>query len=809
MFKSFVNELVQYETIDVRVRSVEGDEVVLKVRPDEKIVNFKQEIWKAMGVKIQMKIGEAIFDVMTEYIQTTDLSYDAFGALPDEEQVKHLAKSGKFYQKFWDYYMILFDAHIVEDEATLIGLGMTNQDELALVPKVILGKRENLFLQLFIGVIRKKSEISVGVNTLYGQELGLPVVDKDKRYHSHQSQPGLEDQCLYELRLLETILMPTFEKIITGDRLELPETLPRFENIKTLLRMDYYKHSHHCLKDIHDMINNYMVNINIMVNFNDKTPEVAFEAEKRETIYYSVMELLNKFESSVTNTETRAFIYPTLYVGPSRTFTQYNYTVALPSVYLTRIASDTTVEVCHVRNLLCIFSIPGMLFLFQDLIESYKHHTGREDLEIGSLMYNGTEYLPYVLVGSVIHKKLQKHYFYFDHDIPDDARDIDDLINFIDGEAANTSSASGPASVPTPKIKKKRKRGRGSQQANTAPVRAREKSESISVSEDLPSASASGQDQSGPASSSGLGAGAELTSTERKEKINFKLEKSGTDQMKKIWQEFSESSLAQSKIFEVSREYDFDITEEEGGPHDMTLEKADYLDKLTNMIAAKAQAEWENKMKGFEKLQEENEEIQTKIREKEKEFEKHKESVTDMIDNQAKAMTNYIGVISKTEDDKCETVKEMTKLDQEIQDLEEKITKIKVDQRLLSSKCDQCDAQIEKMERKRKKLEKYMETEMNKVRLEGETITREIQELNDSLQTNIKATEDLARLDVNTNKAESSPSDASSGKNETTARMVDFLTKSIQEKESDLECPVCFETAEVPIYMCPEMHLIW
>ena len=348
MFKSFVNEVVQYETIDVKVRSVEGDEVVLKVRPDEKIVNFKQEIWKAMGIKIQMKIGEAIFDVMTEYIQTTDLSYDAFCALPEEEQVKHLAKSGKFYQKFWDYYMILFDAHIVEDEATLIGLGMTNQDELALLPKLILGRRENLFLQLFVGVHRKKPDIAVGVNNLFGQELGLPVVDKNKKYHCHQDDPAQEDQCAYELRLLETILMPTFDKIMTGDKVELPETLPRFENIKTLLRMNYYKHSHHCLKDIHDMINNYLVNINIMVNFNDKTEEVAFEAEKRETVYYSVMELLNKFESSMTNTDTKSYIYPTLYIGPSRTFTQYNYTVALPSLYLTRIASDTTVEVWSV-----------------------------------------------------------------------------------------------------------------------------------------------------------------------------------------------------------------------------------------------------------------------------------------------------------------------------------------------------------------------------------------------------------------------------------------------------------------------------
>ena len=33
-------------------------------------------------------------------------------------------------------------------------------------------------------------------------------------------------------------------------------------------------------------------------------------------------------------------------------------------------------------------------------------------------------------------------------------------------------------------------------------------------------------------------------------------------------------------------------------------------------------------------------------------------------------------------------------------------------------------------------------------------------------------------------------------------RMLDFLSKSIKEKEVDLECPVCMETAEVPIYMC-------
>ena len=38
--------------------------------------------------------------------------------------------------------------------------------------------------------------------------------------------------------------------------------------------------------------------------------------------------------------------------------------------------------------------------------------------------------------------------------------------------------------------------------------------------------------------------------------------------------------------------------------------------------------------------------------------------------------------------------------------------------------------------------------------------------------------------------------------------MMDFLSQSIKEKEEHLECPVCLETAEAPIFTCQEMHLI-
>ena len=69
----------------------------------------------------------------------------------------------------------------------------------------------------------------------------------------------------------------------------------------------------------------------------------------------------------------------------------------------------------------------------------------------------------------------------------------------------------------------------------------------------------------------------------------------------------------------ISLKFGLNVTEEQKGrPQDNTLKK------LTNMIAAKAKAELENKMKDFEKLQEENEEIQKKIKEKEEQFENNR-----------------------------------------------------------------------------------------------------------------------------------------------------------------------------------------
>eukprot|EP00092_Neocalanus_flemingeri_P026640 GFUD01028875.1.p1 GENE.GFUD01028875.1~~GFUD01028875.1.p1 ORF type:complete len:813 (-),score=199.48 GFUD01028875.1:264-2702(-) len=765
MYKAIVNELEKCETIDIRVRSIEGNDFVLKAKPEEKIENIKQEIWNNIGAKTQMNIGDGILDFMSDYVQNTEMSYFSFCALDQDDQIKMLAQSGKFYQLFWRHYMLIFDGHIIEDEATVVGLGFTTGDELAIFPRQIIGKNENLFLQLFLGIKRKIHDVATGVNVLHGSPFGCPMISKEKSFHSH-SNPVDVEQCEYELRLLETILMPTFDKIISGERIELPNYLPDLKRVKSMLQLKCYEHSYDCLKDLHDLFHGYLMRSNVLLGLSSpqELEATKLEAERRETIYYSLMELIQKFETSITNVEGTLTLFYSVYIGPSRAFNQYNYSLALPSVQLGGTHTDTTVG---------------------DLIDSYKHHIGKENLDVSALIYDGTQYLPYVLVKNIAHKKLQKHYFYFHHDIADDGRDIDELLDFIDGENAVASALPPtPPSSLTPKIKKKRRK-------NKIPLQ-RQKSDSFTLPEEAA--------KMFPQSAEEVD-GARSLPIESEEKSNFKLAKSDTDQMSKIWQEYSDKNSADKMVFAGSREYDFDITEEEGGPSDMSLEKAGYLDKLTTIIAAKAQAEWENKKLGFEKLQEENDCIEGKIKEKEKDLDNHKVKVDETIDMRAKEMAKFIGLLSQAEDEKEENVKKVGKLDMEIADLQAKILQIKEEQKALNSKCQQCDEQADKLEKKRKKLEKYMESEMTKVIGEGDIIKDDIQKLKDKLTENAKATEDLANSEIPKTEVVNPPK-------ENTSRLLDFMAGSIKEKENDLECPVCFETADVPIFMCSEMHLI-
>ena len=243
----------------------------------------------------------------------------------------------------------------------------------------------------------------------------MPIISKLKELHSHDS-PVDAEQCEYELRLLRTILLPALRKILSGDPSTMPEHLPDLTPIYT--RITQYEHAVDCVKDIHDIMGLYKAGILVHLSLAVPGDKMAhrFEAEKREAIHMSLFHVTGKFESGIIDVEGTESMWCPIYVGPARSFTHYNYTLAQPTLQLCGLNTGTTIG---------------------DLNESYKHHTQAQGQKIQFLFYDQSKHQPEELVKDVIQTKLQKHFFYFHIEIDDDGRDINELVDFIGGACAS------------------------------------------------------------------------------------------------------------------------------------------------------------------------------------------------------------------------------------------------------------------------------------------------------------------------------------------------------------------------------------
>ena len=130
--------------------------------------------------------------------------------------------------------------------------------------------------------------------------------------------------------------------------------------------------------------------------------------------------------------------------------------------------------------------------------------------------------------------------------------------------------------------------------------------------------------------------------------------------------------------------------------------------------------------------------------------------------------------------------KAINKNDEQIRDLQKENKKFSE-----QSVTDQKDA--EKLERKRHKLEEYIDKEMDKMKQKQLELEHEhgVKTLKDKLSK--------TKLD-----SKNEPQFPISKED----KMLTFLDRAIATKERELECPLCLEASEPPIFMCPESHLV-
>jgi len=744
MYKKIVGELLKRDPIEINIRAVDGSDFIVNAKPGDTFKAVKQQVWNGVSSNIKMNVGLDMAEFMEQFVKSSNITYKDFISRNDAEQIQLLAKSGKLYVAFWNFYSLVYDGHIIEDEATVIGVGVTCGDSMCIFPKRSSTRNENVFLQLFMGIKRIYPGIKIGINDLKGGSYGFPLISQANKFHSHSSS-GDANACLQDLELFRTIMLPTLRKIVGGDPAAMPEQLP--DLLPLFRKMPEYEHIYECLHDLRDLILRYHTSIMVYLSLHSPNDslDTKLEVDRREAVFKSMMKVTRKFENEIFDPDGTQSIWSVIYVGPVRSFTHYNYFLAQPTLQLCGLNSGTTIG---------------------DLIKSYQHYAQVKDQKITYLMYDQEKVQQDILIKDIIHPKLHKHYFYFPIDIQNDGRDINELVNYIGGVAASPS-----------KQKRRRKRSRPAQPLPR--TLALQKHESIDSDLDSP----------------------QETRIETPIKEESKSE--AVREIDPDWKEYIERKSEEHKtIFTVGREFDFDITEEnETSTGGMTLEKAEYLDRLSGIIASKAQAEWENKREGFEKLQREHELIENEIKAKEKLLVENEEKVNELLKMKSSQSEKINIQIESIKEEKQIGLQQVITLESEVTKLLSKIEEIEAEKNRVNQKSMATADKIEKIEKKRMKYEKHIELEMERMKRTGDTIQERIVTLGSDMMENNKKAENLVTFDITKTEKEEKPK-------ENNNRVSTFLSEAIKEKEADLECPVCFETADIPIFMCSEMHLI-
>ena len=156
---------------------------------------------------------------------------------------------------------------------------------------------------------------------------------------------------------------------------------------------------------------------------------------------------------------------------------------------------------------------------------------------------------------------------------------------------------------------------------------------------------------------------------------------------------------------------------------------------------------------------------------KKKELEKY-------VDKHAAKMTSILSHIEKEETN-------IKFLKEKISENEKKINSLEEENEQLSFKSEQSTFMLSNLQAEKIDLEKDSDKEVF------------------LLQTKIRSLE-LQLSQISGGKHISVNEDQGSFNNE----LLEYLEGALKQKEEELECPVCLETAEVPIFMCNDSHLV-
>jgi len=200
--------------------------------------------------------------------------------------------------------------------------------------------------------------------------------------------------------------------------------------------------------------------------------------------------------------------------------------------------------------------------------------------------------------------------------------------------------------------------------------------------------------------------------------------------------------------------------------------------------------------------------IAAKVTHLEKELERNEQLAISVLKQVHVELNTVQHDLELTEDAYHVNDKTVTRLDAEIADLQQTIQELSQKRKQLDlERCrlvlqnEELADKIVRIRQHRIVLEQDMENKLSPVKAAKSQICQDLHQLRQQL--------DRAILSASTNTSTDTtvqPVPAESSMK--TDLLLEFLNHQIATKERDLECPVCLDTSETPIYMCTEQHII-
>ena len=315
--------------------------------------------------------------------------------LPIKSPVSSSVESLK---KVWNDYMnsseelyCVFDGFLLEDQATLVGLGVVGGDSVLVFPKRD-GAEQLLDIQM---KRRSAEEISVGLNVLIGEDEGLEVLEL-----LEQESSFLESEApVFSRKMSLFDNDENVRRIVQSHCLDIDKLRENFVNLV------YYQENSWSLSSSPDYLLLQQKNYDTLREHRQE----IFQALHRFWLHhYQLPDSLN-------------IDYETVFIGPERNASFSNYLAFPPTVQLRGVSWTTTLR---------------------DLLESYQEYSGCNIHTHNQLFFNNESYSLQERVFDVYIESLSRlsvlpshqHFsFSFDISTTEDLRCVDDLVNFIEG----------------------------------------------------------------------------------------------------------------------------------------------------------------------------------------------------------------------------------------------------------------------------------------------------------------------------------------------------------------------------------------